>query len=204
MHEMGSGFEGEARRDEELKREMRHRFKNQLAVIGALAKLFARHTEGARELAIKLEQKLVTLAQAQDVLSESGGGPIAAPEAIARVLHASAAGEQVQFTGCPEVLLGDEAIQQLALLLGEVRTNASAHGALTRSGGRIELSGSLQDSVLTLLWREFCTRPVVPPAGDGGGFQLIRRLGSTGGKQANIAWHGLGIIVEFHVRTLRS
>lgn len=189
---------------DDVAREMRHRFKNQLAVIGAIAKLLARHTEGARELAAKLEQKLVALAQAQDLLTDTHGAPIPAPEAIARVLGASAAGDRVKLTGCPPSLLGDEAIQQLALVLGELQTNALKYGALAGPGGRIELAGTADDTALTLRWEEFCPEPVTPGAADGGGFQLIRRIGMAGSRQANIGWNERGIAVEFHLRTQRN
>lgn len=196
--------EEQAGHADELAREMRHRFKNQLAVIGAIAKLLARHTEGARELAAKLEHKLVAMAQAQDLLATSNGVPISAPDAIARVLGASAAGDRVRLTHCPPVRLSDEAVQQLALMLGELQTNALKYGALSGSGGRIELAGEADEAALTLRWHEFCSAPVTPADADGGGFQLIRRIGIVGSRQPSIAWHDRGIVVEFHLRTLRG
>ncbi len=72
--------------------EMRHRFKNQLAVIGAIAKLLARHTDNASELARKLDEKLLALALAQDLLTESNDAPIPADIAIVKVLTASGMG----------------------------------------------------------------------------------------------------------------
>jgi PAS domain S-box-containing protein len=181
--------------------EMRHRFKNQLAVIGAIAKLLARHTDDANELAGKLEAKLLALARAQDLLTENHDQPVAARAAIAQVLAASGAGERVTVLECPEVLLGDEGIQQLALLLGELQTNALKHGALSQAGGRIELTGDLSAAGLTLLWREYCPYRVTPREQGAGGFQLIRRLGSSGALKPEINWHNDGIEVTVHLRT---
>ena len=184
----------------DMAREMRHRFKNQLAVIGAIAKLLARHTDSARELASKLEEKLYALAQAQDLLTDSNDQPIPADDAVRRVLAASAEGDQVQVVECPDALLGDEAIQQLALLLNELQTNALKHGALRSPGGRIQLTGSASDDVVTIRWHERCVEPVFAPEQGNGGFQLIRRIGAVGAKQPSIAWDSHGIIVEFHLR----
>lgn len=188
----------------EVAREMRHRFKNQLAVIGAIAKLLARHTDDAGELAGKLEEKLLALAQAQDLLIDSDDRPISAPDAILRVLGASGAGDRVRLLDCPGALLGAESIQQLALLLGDLQTNALKHGALAQAGGRIELTcEQAGDDTLTLRWREYCPEPVTPPPASGNsGFQLIRRIGAAGARQPSISWDGHGIIVEFHLRTV--
>lgn len=180
--------------------EMRHRFKNQLAVIGAIAKLLARHTDNAGDLARKLDEKLLALALAQDLLTESTDASIPAHMAIAKVLGASGMGDRVRVLSCPDVGLGDEAIQQLALLLGELQTNALKHGALRQAGGRIELTCWLADDILTLRWHEHGALPVTPPEQGSGGFQLIRRIGTIGAKQPSIAWEDHGIIVEFHLR----
>lgn len=179
-------------------RELRHRLKNQLAVIGAVAKLLARHTQDAKDLARKLEDKLFALANAQDLLTISREEPIGTRSAVEQVLRASGAGDSVQIADMPGTPLPDESVQRIALILGELQTNALKYGAL-RDGGGVTLSGAVGDGVLTLIWREQCTRPVTPAGAGGGGFQLIDRLGSAGGQQPKIAWTDRGIIVEFHV-----
>lgn len=184
-----------------LTRELRHRLKNQLAVVGAVAKLLARHTSDARELARKLEGKLIALAHAQDLLTIRHDEPLGAHEAVSQIVKASGAGERVEVAEMPEAALPDESIQQIALLLNELQTNALKHGALKDESGRVRLSGSVEAGILTLRWREDCDVAVLPVEGGGGGFQLIRRLGSAGGKQPSITWHENGICVEVHVRT---
>ena len=185
----------------DVAREMRHRLKNLLAVVGAVAKLLARHTQTARELAAKLEEKLFALARAQDLLTLHRDQPILAQAALDEVLAASGAGERIAVLAIPPVRLPDESLQTLALILGELQTNALKYGALREEGGRIELSGRLDGRVLILRWREFCPFRVAPSGRENGGFKLIARLGSTGSGQAAIDWHDEGIIVEFGIRT---
>jgi PAS domain S-box-containing protein len=185
----------------DVAREMRHRLKNQLAVVGAVAKLLARHTETARDLALKLEEKLFSLARAQDLLTIHRDQPIAAREAIEQVIQASGAGERIEILSIPDVRLPDESIQALALILGELQTNALKYGALCVEGGGIKLSGRPNGECLTLRWQEECPVAVSASAESNGGFQLIRRLGSAGGQQPIIEWQDHGIIVEFHLRT---
>ena len=196
--------EREVNRAATLTRELRHRLKNQLAVVGAVAKLLSRHTADARDMARKLEAKLIALAQAQDLLAISHDQPLGVREAVAEVIRASGAGERVEVAGMPERDLPDESVQQLALLLNELQTNALKHGALRDEGGRVRLSASADDEILTMCWEEDCAAPVQPVDSGAGGFQLIQRLGSAGGKQPIIAWNPTGIAVEFHVRIMRQ
>lgn len=186
----------------EIAREMRHRLKNQLAVVGAVANLLARHTADARALAGKLEEKLAALARAQDLLSVRREKPAAAAQAIRQILSASPVGERVALSEIPDASLPDESVQQLALLLGELETNALKHGALRSEGGRAELSGRREGGVLTLCWREEGELPVEPVEKGSGGFQLIRRLGAAGAARPSIGWSAKGIEVEFHLRAL--
>lgn len=185
-----------------VERELRHRLKNQLAVIGAVAKLLARHTADAKEMAGKLEDKLVALARAQDLLTILREEPIGAREAVQQVLRASAAGERIEMAQMPDAKLPDESVQQLALILGELQTNALKHGALRRDAGSVRLSGQMQGAVLTLAWEENCGHPIAPTHIGAGGFKLIERLGSASGNSSTIAWEMNGIRVRFHVRTI--
>jgi PAS domain S-box-containing protein len=185
----------------DVTRELRHRLKNQLAVVGAVARLLARHTDDAKDLARKLERKLIALAHAQDLLTILRDDPIGAREAVEEVLRASGAGERVEIGAMPQTALPDESVQQLALLLGELQTNALKHGALRDERGEVRLSGMADGNVLTLRWEEKCREPVVEVKVGNGGFQLIRRLGSAANREPVIAWLPTGIAVEFHVRT---
>lgn len=184
-----------------VSRELGHRLKNQLAVVGAVAKLLARHTGDAKELTRKLDDKLYALARAQDLLNFHRDEPIGAREAVEQVLDASGAVELIEIGELPDDPLPDESVQQLALILGELQTNALKHGALCDFGGQDRLSGETDGGVLTLRWREECGHPVTPVEDGGGGFQLIKRLGSAGGWHPVSGWHNNGIVVEFHART---
>jgi PAS domain S-box-containing protein len=187
-----------------IARELRHRLKNQLAIVGAVAKLLARHTDDAQQLASKLEDKLIALAQAQDLLSMLREAPLDAGEAVEQVMRASGAGERIDIADIPDARLPDESVQQLALILGELQTNALKHGALRTEEGRVHLSGTLGGEMLTFFWRETCPGQVRPVDTGGGGFQLIRRLGSSSGQKPRIGWNANGIEVDFHVRAYRG
>jgi two-component sensor histidine kinase len=100
----------------------------------------------------------------------------------------------------PQAALSDEAVQQLALLLGELQTNALKHGALTEPDGAIVLSGEREENRVALHWRETRETPVVPPERQGGGLKLLERMGSVPGGKAKVEWHPDGAAITFYLR----
>ncbi|MBX7458289.1 PAS domain-containing protein [Qipengyuania sp. 1NDH17] len=194
--------EREAGFAETVAREMRHRLKNQLAVVGSVAKLLARHSETAAEMSEKFESKLMALARAQDLLTVHRDEPITAEEALSQVLGASGAGEAIEVLHVPDARLGDDAVQQLALILGELQTNSLKYGALRDEKGRITLSGEMQGRSLRLQWHEECGRDVPLPERVGSGLKLLERLGSTGDAKGQTEWHRSGLTTTFYLRTL--
>ena len=193
--------ERNAARSDDIAREMRHRLKNQLAVVSAVTKLLARRSNGSGDFIDRLEIKLQSLARAQDLLTVHRDTPPSARTVTMQVLDASGAGDRISVAHLPDVRLGDDAIQQIALVLGELQTNSLKYGALRREGGRIVLSGSAADRVLIFVWDEDLGETVASPQASGAGFALITRMGSVPGGTATIDWHETGLRIEFHVRT---
>ena len=194
--------EREADLSDAVAREMRHRLKNQLAVVASVAKLIARHSDTARQMSEKLEGKISALAQAQDLLTIHREEPITAAKAIEQVLGASGAGDRIEVLTVPEVRLGDDAIQQLALILGELQTNALKYGALAGDEGKITLSAKVEGKTLCLHWHEDTGRPIEPPSSGGSGMLLLQRLGSAGSSKSQTQWHRTGPAVTFYLRLM--
>ena len=182
--------------------EMRHRLKNQLAVVGSVAKLLSRHSETAEEMQLKLERKIAALARAQDMLTIHRDEPVTAAAAIEQVLGASGAGEAIEVLDIPEVRLGDDGIQQLALMLGELQTNSLKYGALKREVGKITLSATKEGRLLCVHWHEDIGEPMERPEHAGAGMTLLQRLGSTGSHRGKVDWHSSGPAATFYLRTM--
>ena len=102
----------------------------------------------------------------------------------------------------PAGKLGDDAIQQLALVLGELQTNSLKYGALSFDSGQITLTGTRSDAELAIHWHEDTGRKIDPPEVEGSGFKLLQRLGSTAGSRARVQWHSRGPKIDFYVRAL--
>ena len=190
-----------AEHSEAIAREMRHRLKNQVAVINSISKMLARSTDDAKELQTKLENKLIALSRAQDILTLHGSPIITANQAVSLVLEASGAGERVEVLDLPATNLTEEAVQLLALLLGELQTNSLKYGALNCENGRVTLSGKQNEKVLHLHWHEDCGRAVPRPSHEGVGTKLLRRIGTAGPHAASIQWHSTGPSIDFYLKT---
>ena len=191
-----------ADRSDTVAREMRHRLKNQLAVVGSVASLLARNSSDAGELVQKLAGKLQALARAQDLLTIHHAEPPLVGVAVAQVLEASGAGERIEVGTMPDGRLGDDAIQQLALILGELQTNSLKYGALANDGGHITLTGTRSGRDLALHWHEDTGQAMEKPESEGAGFKLLTRLGSTSNLRASVQWHSRGPTIDFYVRAL--
>ena len=192
--------EQNAAHSEVVAREMRHRLKNQLAVIASVTKLLIRSSTTAADLGQQLEKRLIALAHAQDVLTNHGDAPITASSALELVLAASGAGDRVEVLAMPAAILSEDTVPLLGLLLGEMQTNALKYGALAHENGKITLTGEVFDDVLHLHWHEECCASIPKPEREGTGSQLIKRIGSVGSHAAQIQWHERGVAIEIYLR----
>lgn len=186
----------------EGERALRHALKNQLAVIAAVARALAREARGADELSRRLEDKLIALAVAHDIVQPGGARGVVAHEALSSLLQASDAGRSVAIADIPPARLSAQAVQQVALILDELVTDAVAAGALGGVGGGVRLSGRCSDAVLTLRWDAKFAAPADGATADRGGLYLVRRMGGVGRRAPRIEADERGLTVEFHVRTL--
>ena len=188
-----------ADRSDMVAREMRHRLKNLLAVVASVSRLLARGSDSVEEFVGRLEKRLGALAQAQNILVQHDMAPAHVDEVIERIIAASAAGDSIEIKSIPHLEIGEQGVETLALLLGELQTNALKYGALSSPGGSVVLTVNASQLLLSLHWHEDCGREVVPSENQGAGRILLQRLGSHLGKQAAFNWHRTGVAVDIHV-----
>jgi PAS domain S-box-containing protein len=137
-----------------LMREVMHRTKNLIAVIQSIASATFRKSDASSHEAFM--SRLHALANAHSLLLNAAGEG-ALLEDIVRGQLASFAGA-VSIDG-PSVLLKPSAAQSFALVIHELATNASKHGALTTSTGRVAVEWDIRGgdggiSKLHFRWQE--------------------------------------------------
>ena len=142
-------------------REMKHRVSNTYAQVASLVRLLAKTADDKDELTKRLTERIAMLSRAQAHILASDYEAGDAEGLIRQVLGDE---PRVRTAIGRPVVLNDQGTFLLALLLGELATNARKYGALSDEAGTIEIAVEA-DERFVLRWTE---RAASIPAGDGG------------------------------------
>jgi two-component sensor histidine kinase/PAS domain-containing protein len=157
-----------------LLNELKHRVKNTLATIQAITTqtlATAPDLPSAREA---LEQRIVSMARAHDLLIDRSWSNAGLEEVVARALQAFCPA-QLSISG-DDLEISPRQTLALSMALHELATNATKYGALSRAGGRVSVRWEKDGDKLRLDWEESGGPAVSPPAHKGFGSRLIERL----------------------------
>jgi len=162
-----------------IMRELSHRSKNLLAIVLAIARQTARHTTSFSEFESRFNSRIQALADAHDLLVEQQWSGAFIDDLVRAQLTAFGT-EKVALRG-ERIMLRTEAVQNVALALHELATNASKYGALSVPAGKVSIDWARQPSEsgghdLRITWRETGGPPVVPPAKKGFGCFVLERV----------------------------
>jgi PAS domain S-box-containing protein len=207
----------ERRRAEEtrtlLAREVDHRAKNVLAVVQAALRLTPKHD--AATYARAVEGRVSALARAHTLLAEArwqGADLRALAEAALKGFlpaQDQAAGNAP--TAClmgPAMVLSPAATQPFSVVLHELATNATKHGALSVERGRVDLHWSIDEeaALVRLRWIERGGPQVGGPPerrGFGTRFMEATVLDQLGGAVRS-SWELAGLVCEVDVPVRRA
>jgi two-component sensor histidine kinase len=161
-------------RHELMIRDMRHRSGNLFSQLLALFSQTARNSRSIADLAEKYQARVLALASAHRLITESGWQSTPIMELLYIVLGPYL--DRVSFSG-PNVELEPDPIFNLNAALHELVANAARHGSLSRAKGRLELSWTIgrtnRGMTLTLDWVEKNGPPARRPRRLGFGSRLI-------------------------------
>jgi two-component sensor histidine kinase len=161
-------------RHELMIRDMRHRSGNLFSQLLALFSQTARNSRSIADLAEKYQARVLALASAHRLITESGWQSTPIMELLYIVLGPYL--DRVSFSG-PNVELEPDPIFNLNAALHELVANAARHGSLSRPKGRLDLSWTIgrtnRGPTLTLDWVEKNGPPARPPRRLGFGSRLI-------------------------------
>ena len=160
-----------------LLNEMKHRVKNTLATVQAIAMQTLRGASRAELTAFGA--RLGALASAHDLLTLESWNQIALDEVIAGALipFREKGRERIIVSGSANVLIDGPKSLLLAMVLHELGTNAVKYGALSNGSGQVRLDYELaaQSGSAKFRWQESGGPPVAAPEQKGFGSQLIER-----------------------------
>jgi PAS domain S-box-containing protein len=157
-----------------LMKEVDHRARNALTVVQSFIRLTrAPSLEGFR---LVLEGRVEALARAQTSLAERRWEGAILGDLVTAALSALSDPGRYRVVG-PPVLLNAEQVQALSMIVHELATNASKHGALSAEHGVLTISWSKESqSGLQVTWLEEGGPAARPPNEEGFGSRLISQL----------------------------
>jgi PAS domain S-box-containing protein len=142
-------------RHELMIRELRHRSGNLFSQLLALFSQTAKNSRSVAELVTKYEARVLALANAHRLITEGGWKSTSLNELLNTLLAPFL--DRIAFDG-PNVFLEPDPTFGLSMAVHELVTNASKHGSLTVTKGRVDLKWSVtrtqQGLTLVLDWME--------------------------------------------------
>ncbi|MDO8902821.1 MAG: HWE histidine kinase domain-containing protein [Phenylobacterium sp.] len=157
--------------------ELNHRVKNSLATVQAIATQTLRSGGVPHEVREALTSRLLALARAHDVLTDTKWAGAELEEIAAQAAEPYGA-DRFKIEG-PRVTLPPRTAIAMALAFHELATNAAKYGPLSNDTGQVHLGWRLDTDhsplKLHLVWRETGGPPVSPPKRKGFGSRLIQQ-----------------------------
>jgi two-component sensor histidine kinase len=193
-----------------LSGELQHRIKNTLAMVGAIANQTMRGDDVA--LARKaFNSRLMTLGRAHDILTQTSWTSAPIRDVVDGALASHHAGQgRIDIHG-PDLELAPKQALALALAIHELATNAVKYGALSLSGGRVDIVWSNEtcgtDPGFRFGWTESGGPQVEPPAEDKKGFgsRLIERiLANDFAGEVRTSYRPSGVVCELSAPMLAT
>ncbi len=163
-------------------RELSHRTKNLLAVVQGLAHMIARRADDIDDFEVRFRGCVQALAYSHDLLvvHDWQGATLEELLRIQLAPFGGVDGGKFALQG-PEVYLAPQTMQSLGLIMHELATNATKHGALSTPAGSVVVDWA-RDSTnegLKLTWREQGGPRVQPPEHRGFGRVVFERIGAS-------------------------
>lgn len=164
------------RRQQVLANEVRHRGRNLMTLVQAIASRLLTPDRPMAEARKDFLSALVALSRAQDLFLDTGAAP------LRRIvdLELSPFAEQVVLEGC-DIELTPRAAQDFALIVHELAANALKYGALSCPEGRIAITGRVDDSHFTWTWEESNGPPLRTPTRVGFGHTILNDVANQFG-----------------------
>lgn len=182
-------------RVEFLNRELRHRVRNTLAVVQALAEQTVRSRPD--DFMPALTSRLHALAEAHDVLSRGEDGTCRLEALTEKACRPFTIDDNITVQGPPCSIPGDTCVP-LSMAFHELCTNAVKHGALSQLGGKVFVTWDVPDAgEMQLVWEEAGGPPVFPPKRKGLGTILLTAQPEL--KDSRLEFHPRGLRCSFRL-----
>ena len=159
--------------------ELSHRTKNLLTVVLAISNQTAQYAESVEQYQRSFSDRLHALAHCHELLLRNNWQGSSFRDLVAAQMKPFGGIEagRIKVTGQP-IILQPEAVQHVGLALHELATNATKHGALSGTSGRVSIHWAHDRSTgrIVLCWQESGGPSVTPPNRSGFGRVVIEKI----------------------------
>src|SRR5262245_2333014 len=182
-----------------LVNELNHRVRNTLTTVQSIASQTFRRASDPKEATEKFEARLVALGQAHNVLSDRKWESADVRDIVNGGLEpfASRDGNRLRIRG-DEMHIAPRCTLTISMVLHELATNATKHGAWSSRTGTVAVEWAAVDrgsaEWLRLIWRETGGPPVKAPARKGFGSRLIEQSLAGVGGSATVEYDQAGLV----------
>lgn len=196
--------------NELLAGEMSHRVKNLLHIATALTRITSRSAATKEDMAQELTARLLALGRAQDLVRPVSGhqneGTLLGDLVSILLAPYDEKGASVRIrVSVPKMSVGESSSTTLALVIHELATNAAKYGALSVASGTLDVSCTVHDDQVALMWTERGGPPVVMTAmPEGYGSKLVHRtMAAQFGGTIGFDWSAEGVVVTLRMSKAR-
>jgi two-component sensor histidine kinase len=179
-----------------LTRELYHRSRNLMQIVGSLARMTFVGKKPVREELQTFAERLHAVAVADTALTESSGDGAALLKIVNEDLQILADRIDIQVD---DVFLNASMAQTFSLAMHELATNAIKHGSLSVPDGKVSLTGKLLNGAYVLRWIETGGPPASPPSRTGFGMRLLDDIARSAQGRVKIDFTDKGLIYELRI-----
>ena len=178
-HRAHNALEAVSREQKVLIQELQHRVKNMLGLVQAIAQQTTADGNEARAFREGVVGRLQALARAESLVFEDHAQELDMRRLVERSVEPFRRGGTVAVEG-ESLFLPARSGRIMALVLHELATNATKHGALSGAGGEVRISWTVERAShgkqVSFRWSESGGPAVVPPQRSGFGTRLLTAL----------------------------
>ena len=194
--------------NELLAGEMGHRVKNLLAIASGLTMMTSRRAATTLDMARELTQRLSALGRAHDLVQPRSERERAAAllgdlltVLLAPYDDVDAMTDRIRVS-VPRMAVGESSAMALALVIHELATNCLKYGALSAPAGSLDVSCTVHDQEVLLVWTERGGPEILKaPVGAGFGSKLVSRSVSSQLRgSVDYDWAKEGLIISLRMR----
>jgi PAS domain S-box-containing protein len=182
-------------------RELSHRTKNLLAVVQGLARMMARRSSDIDEFEVRFRGCIQALAHSHDLLVQHDWQGATLQELLRAQLASFGGIDSKKITAHgPEIMLTPSAMQSLGIVVHELATNATKHGALSSPAGSVTISWKLDaEDGARVVWQEQGGPLVNEPRHKGFGQVVFERIGASLDGNITMEFRPAGFVREITI-----